>query len=280
MQDDTSIFEPEESKAITWKDFKEKRKDWTFGEVDPDNRDFEGKAQLAWKKVGRRFCKRFGTEFTEYGEQSALTPRSRHYLLILDASSSMCDEGKWDAVEEAVKKMAQQESGLALDSRFSVIPFSSSARVAISNSTASELLGSRLAPAFEGTNFTAAFQCAAEFVNENDFSGRRPMVIFMTDGEDLMKPDHRKAAIRDLICEFDDKQLDGGWDFTAIAFGSFPCFDSLKEIHEQVRRATKSSQYIEASKSMDLVQVLLQAWALHLQGRSCWMLFFSVTVKS
>lgn len=265
-QENTSIYEPGYHRAITWKDFKEKDKDckdWDFGESDPYRRDFEGKAQKAWKKVGRRFCKRFGTKFTEYGEQSTSTPRSRHYLLILDSSGSMAG-GKWTAVVEAMRQMARSESELALKSKFSVILFSDFAHMAISNCAASEILEARFDPLFSGARFADAFRCAAGFVRATDFADLRPMVVFMTDGQDGSKSSQRNTAIYDLMGCFNAKQQP--WDFRAIAFGSDAGSGLLQEIADtQVGCAAKSSKYIEASTEMDLVQVpalLILAFAL------------------
>jgi Mg-chelatase subunit ChlD len=281
-QENTSVYEPGYQKAITWKEFKEKHEDWDFGESDPDRHDFEEKAQKAWKKVGPRFCKSFRTTFTEYGEQSASTPRSRHYLLILDASRSMNEKGKWTGVVEAVNQMARSESELALESKFSVILFSFSAKVVMSNCTASEILESKFGPPFKGTNFANAFQCAADFVRETDFADHCPMVVFMTDGEDLHREQHvmdteglggsRKAAIRNLVGEFNDKQQP--WDFRAIAYGSSPDFDLLEEIAEKhVGRAAESSKYMEASSALDLVQVLALPSFAFCEQRNCMELF-------
>lgn len=259
MKENTSVYEPGYHRAITWKEFKEKDKDckdWDFGESDPDRHDFEGKAQKAWKKVGPRFCRRFQTTFTEYGEQSTSTPRSRHYLLILDSSGSMSG-GKWNAVVEAMRQMARSESELALESKFSVILFSDFAHMAVSNCAASEILESRFDPLFSGTRFADAFQCAADFVRDTDFADRCPMVVFMTDGQDWSRNSQRTTAIRNLVCEFNDKQQ--SWDFRAIAFGDDADRGLLQGIADkQVGRAAKSSKYMEASTEMDLVQAFLE----------------------
>ena len=161
---------------------------------------------------------------------------------------------KWAAVVEAMRQMARSESELALESRFSVILFSEFAYMAMSNCTAYETLEAELNPRFGGTCFADAFQCAADFVRDRDFADRCPMVVFMTDGQDWSGSSERTTAIRNLVGEFNDKQQ--SWDFRAIAFGTDAARDLLQEIaHKQVRRAAKSSKYIEASTEMDLVQV-------------------------
>lgn len=60
MKDDTSIYDNESKKAITWKDYKEQHKNWDFGGSDPDRHDFEAKAQLAWKRVALGFANALG----------------------------------------------------------------------------------------------------------------------------------------------------------------------------------------------------------------------------
>lgn len=279
VQDDARILEPGYPKAITWKEFKQQHPDWDFGEKDPDRYDFEAKAKNAWKKVGPRFCEGFGIPFEEYGEQSSLASLSRHFLFILDASSSMVGCQKWGAVVQALKTVANQDKLFGLDSRFSVILFSNDAELVVCDCAASELLERDFDPPYHGTNFAAAFQRAANFVEDEDFAGRRPMVVFMTDGQDCHRGEaiwfgeglaaSREEAVLDLVCQFAKKQQD--WEFRAISFGLGADLKLLKEICEYIEKAdegdgrAKSSECIEAADDMDLVQVCaLSMAAAHL----------------
>ena len=178
---------------------------------DPDRRDFEAKAQVTWKVVGPYFCKKYGTIFTEYGEQSTLSVQ-RHFVLILDSSGSMAGES-WKSLMKAVGKLPSF-------CRFSVVLFADSAEVYVKDCEGEEFLSSRLDvlrrfPPVGRTNFAAAFQCAGDLVSDFDFSFQ-PVVVFMSDGQNNQGEGHLDQALTDFGAAFGDDH----WDFYSSAFGS------------------------------------------------------------
>ena len=235
-------------KIVSWADFKKEHPEWDFSESDPDCRDFEAKAQVTWKVVGPYFCKKYGTIFTEYGEQSTLSVQ-RHFVLILDSSGSMAGES-WKSLMKAVGKLPSF-------CRFSVVLFADSAEVYVKDCEGEEFLSSRLDvlrrfPPVGRTNFAAAFQCAGDLVSDFDFSFQ-PVVVFMSDGQNNQGEGHLDQALTDFGAAFGDDH----WDFYSIAFGPAADKGEIERLAQYFESGgcAQNSEYIESMDETGLIDV-------------------------
>ncbi len=250
-QDETPILEPGREETLSWAAYKAEHSDWDFSESDPDRRDFEAKAQVTWKVVGPYFCKKYRTIFTEHGEQSTLSAQ-RHYLLILDSSRSMEGES-WRSLMKAV-------GTLPSFCRFSVVLFASFAEVEVRDCEGEEFLSSRLQVLWDSgsqlgrgsTNFAAAFQCAADFVSDSEFSVQ-PVVIFMSDGGNNEGEGHLNRALTDFGAAFGDDK----WDFYSISFGWHADKGLIEWLAQNLKsgRCAQNSKYIESMDETGLIDV-------------------------
>ena len=89
---DDDIFVDAGGKEWKWKAFKAADPYVDFSDTYAKDRlDNEAKQLRAWRKVGARFCQRYGNRFTELGEQGSLDNVPLHFcLLLMSLSISIC----------------------------------------------------------------------------------------------------------------------------------------------------------------------------------------------
>ena len=242
------ILEPDRKEPLSWAAYKLEHSDWDFSESDPDRRDFEAKAQVTWKVVGPHFCKKYGTVYTEYGEQSTLSVQ-RHFVLILDSSGSMAGQ-PWRSLMKAVGMLPSF-------CRFSVVLFADSAEVEVKDCEGEEFLSSRLDVLQDShcggrTNFAAAFQCAGDLVSDFDFSFQ-PVVVFMSDGQNNQGEGHLDQALTDFGAAFGDDH----WDFYSIAFSPAADKGEIERLAQYFESGgcAQNSKYIESMDETGLIDV-------------------------
>ncbi|CAE7258229.1 GVINP1 [Symbiodinium sp. KB8] len=245
---DTSVLEDENGKVMEWQEYKKNHPSWNFGDKDPGRTDFEARALRAWRKVGPRFCKRYGTRFTEHGEaSSSVNGPPTHWLLILDSSPSMVGE-PWLGLKEAVKALLLKLEGAKQD-RFTIIQFSGTAWIEMTyeaNPIVQEAFES-VAPRGGYTSFQAGLECARDAVLKlAERHTGRTTAVFMSDGCDGPRDGSKMSTstMDDFRKALEEHSTD--FQFHSIAYGGHADEAQLKIMADVVGgKFSKSEDEVE-----------------------------------
>ena len=233
---------------MEWQEYKKNHPSWNFGDKDPGRTDFEARALRAWRKVGPRFCKRYGTRFTEHGEaSSSVNGPPTHWLLILDSSPSMVGE-PWLGLKEAVKALLLKLEGAKQD-RFTIIQFSGTAWIEMTyeaNPIVQEAFES-VAPRGGYTSFQAGLECARDAVLKlAERHTGRTTAVFMSDGCDGPRDGSKMSTstMDDFRKALEEHSTD--FQFHSIAYGGHADEAQLKIMADVVGgKFSKSEDEVE-----------------------------------
>lgn len=183
------------SRRYQWSLFKMDHPDWLFDS--PLNKMelnlVHKKFLTIWAKIGSQLCQAYGMKFVTHNTENIpvkMIHKAYHFILLLDASSSMSIENRWDYLLDAVKEFLDCRRDLKTDDRFTIVVFSDYAEIQIKNRTVNDADVRKIKYHDGGTSFKAAFACVAEVISEFEQTSssnsihQNFAIVFMTDGED------------------------------------------------------------------------------------------------
>jgi uncharacterized protein YegL len=288
MRDDDLLEVGETLSVVTWKEFKARNKDWDFefdatlaflsslsmiGKTSDEIEKNEEKFKKIWELVGEKICKEKEMEFVDFdwservGEQMRKLKQSRmHYVLVLDRSTSMNEDGKWRNLVESVMKFLERLKRESVAHVLSVLLFSDEVRVMLEGKNVKELQlqAEAFGRAGGGTSFSKAVDCLFSLVERSRSRDKdlKVSVYFMSDGDADWDFTIAKKRLGEFRESFDrDVARESFWDkematvrerrrFWVVGFGSK--FKKLKELMEIM-----DGDYKEAKTGEELANSLL-----------------------
>ena len=190
-----------DSRRYQWSVFKIDHPDWVFdSSLNRMELNLVHKKFLTiWAKIGPKLCEVYEMMFVTHNTERILKNvihKAYHFILLLDASSSMGTETRWDYLMDAVKKFLDCRRELKTDDRFTIIVFSDYAEVQIEDQTVNHVNVETIKYHDSGTSFSAAFACVAQVIGQfkekssPNLIHQNFAIVFMTDGEDVNNSDN------------------------------------------------------------------------------------------
>lgn len=193
------------------------------------------------------------SKLKEFQVQSA---RPLPIIVLADTSASMSVDGKIDALNKALKEMIDtfsSESRLRAELQISVITFGGKARMHLPLTAAHKIESFEPLPADGGTPMGAAFQLAADMIEDQEVIPSRaykPVVVLISDGHPtddinisfkrLMNGDRSSKATRFAMGIGADAELNLLGDFANDIEAPVFKAENARDIHRFFKAVTMS----------------------------------------
>jgi uncharacterized protein YegL len=178
-----------------------------------------------------------------------------HFVFVLDESNSMINQ-PWNDLQEAFQKfLKQRQNGQNQTDMFSVIQFSTTARIAFERQSFSQIASQPLVFKGGDTYYLNGLTLADQIIAQ-DKSNSFVIMIFMSDGADLgSDPTPTIKAIREKYTDNDQTEYRHQFECHTVGFGNKmqPGTDERKLLEKMAKDG--GGQMYEALDGLKLKQV-------------------------
>ena len=171
-----------------WSEFKNDYPDWEFANSVSVDELFKlrGKLLNVWHRVGKRLCTKYDMEFVTENHFGA---NEFHYILLLDASSSM-KGSPWKNLLDGVKEFLNIRITNGSSDKVTIIVFNSQASYAYLDEDVQSIDIGKINYRGGGTDFTNAFDLVIKTIHTSRTSissqylvARQYIIVLMSDGQ-------------------------------------------------------------------------------------------------
>ncbi|CAF1591296.1 unnamed protein product, partial [Didymodactylos carnosus] len=229
----------------TWAEFKNDHSDWDFDTTSLSENDLNrlrGKYAIIWQKIGGQLCQEYHMEYVMHNSNQTETIPC-HYIMLLDASSSMKGQ-PWNDLIEVVTIFIRLRLAAAMGDRVTILVFNDSVAPVYVNEELQAINITRIQYKGHGTNFAAAFRYVPRVIDQlchdRNFQHFQNVIIFMSDGEASYP-----AEELNIICNQFRSVITKFW---TVALGT-----RQKNVLSLIN-STMDGEYRNKKESCDLVQ--------------------------